>query len=743
MNDMPTLDNHSPRGDGQNQFRFVLDVLSRHWKQIVFCTALVAGVGAVVGLALEDGRYEYTAVATLVVKPSLYDTAWMQDLGVEFSGPMTAKSVATQISSRALAEDVVRALIQDDMAQGASWGGIASDDEMSARAEALEGALLLESRDEAGMLLVNARANTEQDARRQADYAARVLIEHSREWFEDEQYAFRESLRQDLARLRQELDEAETARWAFQEEMGFRTHADVWADLEKKNEEQRELENRRDAIEAQLAELEDELAANRAQLPDTLGSVSSATVEQLKDELDELLGEKAEMLVDWLPGSPAIDAIDQDVDAKRMAILIAIEDLGAGDAAGGGWEKQKQLQAQQARLEFELDDLAIRFATLSQLVAGLEEQLPALAERRLEYEQLVHQTEQIRNQFAFLLQKDFEMQAAQSRRAASLERRDAVAILPYFSGTPSPVWVTVVMGAAIGFLIGFAFAMMREMTDTSIRSSEDVNQHLGLEVLGTIPLMRLPRRKHAKGGQDGGALDPHVITHFDPKSPISEAYRALRTNFQFATLQKQPKTIMVTSAVPAEGKTVTAVNFAVTMADRGLRVLLLDTDLRRPNVHRVLRMERGLGLADVLRGAANIDQTVRQTAVPNLFAVSSGKVPANPSELIAGDAMAQLIADLQTKFDLIVCDAPSVHVVTDPVLLATHVDAVLLVVAANNARRETIRRALRFLQTAKPAIAGVVLNGLEASRRHYYYYYYYNADSPGHQRRRWYRPLAG
>ncbi|HPO16788.1 MAG TPA: CpsD/CapB family tyrosine-protein kinase, partial [Candidatus Hydrogenedentes bacterium] len=201
--------------------------------------------------------------------------------------------------------------------------------------------------------------------------------------------------------------------------------------------------------------------------------------------------------------------------------------------------------------------------------------------------------------------------------------------------------------------------------------------------------------------------------------------------------KQNPRTLMLTSAVPGEGKTTTAVNTAVTMADFGMRVLIVDTDLRRPNVHRVLRMERGLGLADVLKGEVDIDSVVRPTRIRNLWIVSSGRVPSNPSELIGSERMTEVMKRLGEEFDIVICDAPSVLVVTDPVLLATHVDTCIMVVSTNNARRETVIRANKLLQSAKINVVGVLLNGLETTRRHYYYYYYYYDDTKS-ERRKWY-----
>jgi capsular exopolysaccharide synthesis family protein len=397
-------------------------------------------------------------------------------------------------------------------------------------------------------------------------------------------------------------------------------------------------------------------------------------------------------------------------------------------------------------MRLSLTGIDIRMAALQRMLDELMPKIPELANKNMEYERLEKDAGQIREQFNKLREKEFDIRTALSRESGQVERHESViASAVPIRGASVRMWVNFIIGGLVGFVVGFGLAVMIEIMDTSIRSIEDVSNYIGLEVIGTIPKMRFGkphggrrRRGTYVAAADESQIDACIVTQHDPKSPVSEAYRTLRTNFQFATIKRKPRTVMVTSAVPGEGKTTTAVNMAVTMADRGMRVLLVDTDLRRPNVHRVLRVERGPGLADVLREGADLTTVMRETRVENLWIVSSGRVPPNPSELIASERMQRLIERLGGEFDLVICDAPSILVVTDPVLLATHVDSVVLVVSANNARRETVLRACKLLQTANASVAGVVLNGVEATRRHYYYYYYYYEDNDGRNQRRWY-----
>jgi capsular exopolysaccharide synthesis family protein len=373
------------------------------------------------------------------------------------------------------------------------------------------------------------------------------------------------------------------------------------------------------------------------------------------------------------------------------------------------------------------------------------EQFPRINERRPEYVTLVRTAEKLRGQLNQLISRKTDLEEAMRQGAGALVRMSSAADLgATLRQEGSRLYLDVLIGAAIGLLIGFGLAIVLELSDTSIKNVEDVPEYVGLEVIGTIPMMHFGRgrgRGRPRGTfveiRDEGEVDACIVTQHDPISPISEAYRTLRTNFQFATIKDRPRTVMVTSAIPGEGKTTTAVNMGVTFADSGFRVLLVDTDLRRPHVHHVLKMQRGPGLADALRQGLDFNPLIRQTRIRNLWTISSGHVPPNPSELIGSERMHNIVQDMGLQFDLVLFDAPSILVVTDPLLLAANVDSVVLVTAANRARRETVSRARKLMDTAHANIAGVVVNGLEVSRRHYYYYYYYYDDSSAGRRRRW------
>jgi len=745
---VPSLDQQSAQLR-EHQLRFIVSVLVLRWRMIASLTVVAALLYGVVGIMRrEEIKPRFQAQAKVLVKPSIWDKDTLKGTQGTPLTPFDAQAIVKRTSQQRLAEKVARALVQQDIAEGRSLSDISTDDEYSAKADEILKSLMLTAGDpQSGVITIEvANWPREDEAKRIADLAARVFVEENRQGQLEEDQRTHDAIKKRLQTLQQELYSAEAAEWEYKKRMGFQTYGAVGDELTKIYQELSEKKALKEETQTKLAGIESELKSNATQLPEALGNVTDTVVNQMLNELDNLLEEQLTMSVIYNSAYPGLQEIQDEIAEKKEAVLEAVRkiDEGVGDGTNV-WRQRQSLYQQQVDLRLSLTDIEIRMAALQRMIEDLIPKIPELANRNMEYERLAKETEHVRDQFNKLREKEFDVRTALSRETGQVERHESVSASVIPIRGVGGVWTNFLIGGLVGLVVGFGLAVMLEIMDTSIRSIEDVTNYIGLEVIGTIPRMRFGKPKGgrrrrgtyvATAGEE--QIDACIVTQHDPKSPISEAYRTLRTNFQFATIKQKPKTVMVTSAVPGEGKTTTAVNMAVTMADAGLRVLLMDTDLRRPNVHRVLKIERGPGLADVLREGAELHSVVRETRIENLWIISSGRVPPNPSELIGSSRMQRLMKQLGNEFDLVVCDAPSILVVTDPVLLATHVDTVALVVSVNNARRETIHRACKLLQTANANMAGVILNGLEATRRHYYYYYYYYEDGSGMSHRRWY-----
>ncbi|MDR7073329.1 CpsD/CapB family tyrosine-protein kinase [Fictibacillus barbaricus] len=228
-------------------------------------------------------------------------------------------------------------------------------------------------------------------------------------------------------------------------------------------------------------------------------------------------------------------------------------------------------------------------------------------------------------------------------------------------------------------------------------------------------------RKFRKNIQD--LTQRSLITHNNPKSPISEQYRTIRTNIQFASIDKDFKKLMVTSSGPGEGKSTTAANLAVVLAQQGKRVLLVDGDLRKPTVHYTFKVSNIYGVTNVLTRQTALKDAVVSTKIPDLDVLPSGPVPPNPSELINSKSMDNLIEEASVMYDYVLFDTPPVLAVTDGQLLSHKVDGVILVVSSGKTEIDAAVKAKELLVHAQANIIGTVLNGKEIQNDNYYYYY--------------------
>ncbi|GGH84203.1 capsular exopolysaccharide synthesis family protein [Pullulanibacillus pueri] len=214
-----------------------------------------------------------------------------------------------------------------------------------------------------------------------------------------------------------------------------------------------------------------------------------------------------------------------------------------------------------------------------------------------------------------------------------------------------------------------------------------------------------------------------LITHNNPKSPISEQFRTIRTNIDFSLADRDIRTLAITSSGPAEGKSTITANLAVVMAQQGKRVLLVDADLRKPTVHYTFRMNNTTGLTNLLTKQMKVSEVIHKTDVENLYVLPSGPIPPNPAELLGSRNMYDTLQELNTVFDMVIFDTPPVLAVTDAQVLATICDGTLLVISSGSTEIDAAKEAKALLEKSKARLLGAVLNRKPTKRNNYYYYY--------------------
>jgi capsular exopolysaccharide synthesis family protein len=281
---------------------------------------------------------------------------------------------------------------------------------------------------------------------------------------------------------------------------------------------------------------------------------------------------------------------------------------------------------------------------------------------------------------------------------------------------------------ALGLTTGIGLAFLLEGIDNTVRTPEQAQAISGLPSLGMIPLgSRSGIEAAAKRLTVASSREAvELVTQARPQSQMAESYRALRTSLLLTSLGGPPKVILVTSALPQEGKTTTSINTAIVLAQKGTRVLLIDADLRRPSIHKALGMGPKTGLSNVLTGNATLQQAVsRSTILPTLFVLTAGTPPPNPAELLASSNMKDILAELREQYDHIIVDTPPTLSVTDAVVMSTRADAVVLVIRSGQTTKQALRRSREILMQVNARVAGVLLNAVDLTSPDYYYYYEY------------------
>src|SRR5205085_6880601 len=234
---------------------------------------------------------------------------------------------------------------------------------------------------------------------------------------------------------------------------------------------------------------------------------------------------------------------------------------------------------------------------------------------------------------------------------------------------------------------------------------------LSLSTLGVVEFIggKGTRRKRRSSPTERPAPAQNLVSLSHIGSHITEAYRLLRTNLDFAALDNPVRKLLVTSALPQEGKSTTAANLAVVMAQSGKRVLLVDVDLRRPTVHKLFKVPNHHGLTSLLLGVARSDEAIQEVGIENLQVLTSGPMPPSPADTLSSQAMSALLDTLAQTFDVVITDSPPVRVASDAVILASHMDGVLLVIAAGTTSKRVARNAFEALQRSSSPILGAVL----------------------------------
>jgi len=398
-------------------------------------------------------------------------------------------------------------------------------------------------------------------------------------------------------------------------------------------------------------------------------------------------------------------------------------------------EKQKILDV----LESDYHEAQQREALLTNALDQQKAETNQMAGKLVEYNILKREAEANKTLYEGLMTKLKETAISSGLRSSNIRVVDP-AMIPSTPARPAKAR-NVALAFLVGLVGGIGLALMREYLDNTVKTPDDVETLSRLPSLAVVPEFAgtngTGKRHGLLQGFSSNGHDKRIelVAQHLPKSQMAEAFRALRTSILLSQADHPPQVILVTSALPREGKTTAAANLAVTLAQLGDKTVLVDADLRKPGVGRLLNLAGGkyAGLSSYLAGVSSLDLvSVPHPTIPNLVAIPTGPLPPNPADLLSSHKLVEAIAELRTKFKFIVIDSPPIMAATDAVILSVQTDGVLLVVRSGDTPKEAFTRTRDLLHSVKCRILGVVLNAVDSGAPDYYYSYRYYPYSYGY-----------
>ena len=481
--------------------------------------------------------------------------------------------------------------------------------------------------------------------------------------------------------------------------------------------------------------LKKQLSDSEKALMEEITNTNNPMIVALRKRIAELEAQKVQQMVDegWDEQSLQARDFNRRIANMKEKLTTTTESL-----ILSGWSEEDPFAASQeifnkiVENEVEVHAAESRAEEYKKLVYQMSSRLSSLPSQTLQYARFERELKLNENLYLAMKQKYEESRITEAGQLGKVRILDPALVAKKVKPDKK---MNLLIGLILGLGLGIGIAFFRELLDNTVKAVEQLERK-GLTVLGIIPDMHHqaggPIKSFTKSPSKGGTdFKRRLITYEDPKSPVSESYRSLRTNISYASIDNKIKSLLISSPQPGEGKSTTTANLAIAFAQLRRRTLLIDADLRKPVQHNVFEQSRGPGLSEYLIGEVeDIKSIIHPTKVENLFIITAGGLPPNPSELLGSDRMNKLVEGLEHDWDMLLFDSPPIVAVTDASMISGEIDAIAMVVKAGQTDRAAVDRALDTIRNVKAPLIGVILNGANPETltgKYSYYYSYYNS----------------
>jgi capsular exopolysaccharide synthesis family protein len=586
---------------------------------------------------------------------------------------------------------------------------VGPDQDMTTLGRAVAGQVMVKSVKDSRLALITVTDRKPQRAALLANTIADTYIEYNLDYKLEGSRSAMSWLAEQEADLKKQLEDSELKLYEFKKNRNLLAvslddkQSMLSTNLQTVNQKLSEIRIKRLELEARRRMIE--RARNNISDQETLPEMhDQGTIQKLRESFVQLSKDYADLSSKYGPEHPRMKALEGQMTVVRQAY-------------------EKEMDEALTTFEKGYEEIVDNEKALRALMEQEKQEAIELSKIEVEYKPLMRAAEQNAKMYSLIASRQKEIDITgpmKTNNVRVLER----AIMPEAPVRPKPMQ-NLMLGILIGLVTGIALAFAIETLDNTLKTQTDVENFLGVPVLGLVPVIGgQPEPATAQPNSDN-LRERDLGVFLDPKSVAAECCRSIRTNILFMSPDHPIRTMVITSPSPQEGKTTTAVNLAITMAEAGGRVLLIDTDMRRPRLHKSFGVPNQTGISAVIVGKAKLEEAIKRTDVPNLDVLTCGPVPPNPSELLHTERFAAVLADCGKIYDRVILDSPPTSAVTDPAVLGNLTDGVVLIVKAGETTRDAAMHARRQLTAAKARMIGVVVNAIDFSNPAYGYEYYY------------------